>query len=164
MADPGTDVERAALEAVVDRNRAALIDSVRRLDDAQSRRRLVPSATTPIGLLKHVAAVERFWFQHILAGRPFTECDGPAKAGRASFTVRSSDSLDDVITELHGAIEVSRTITADFALSDTVLNHHGAEVSVYSILLHMIEEVARHAGHADILVEQILADDPSSPR
>ena len=64
------------LAAVLDASRTALIGSVARLTDAQSRSRLVPSLTTPIALVKHCAAAERVWFQRTVAGLAEAECDG----------------------------------------------------------------------------------------
>jgi thioester reductase-like protein len=62
-----TGAERRLLESMLDRNRAELINTVRGLSEAEARRRLVASPTTPIGLLKHAAVAERIWFQHVLA-------------------------------------------------------------------------------------------------
>jgi len=55
--------ERAVIENMLDRNRAALIETARGLSEGDARRRLVPSLTTPISLIKHAAAAERIWFQ-----------------------------------------------------------------------------------------------------
>lgn len=149
--------QRQLVEDMIDRNREALIASVSRLSDSDSRRRLVPSATTPIGLIKHAAAAERFWFQRFLGGRTESECDGPASPGAASYVVGDGDSLGDVVAEFRAASEQSRLIAAGVDLADTRLNSRGDTVSVGYVFLHMIEELARHAGHADILVEQISA-------
>lgn len=151
--------ERAIVDDMVDRNREALIASVTRLSDADARRRLVPSATTPIGLIKHAATAERFWFQKFLDGRDDSECDGPASPGEASFSVDDDESLDDVVAQYRATIEVSRAIAATFDADDTLRNSRDQEVSVRYVLFHMIEELARHAGHADILVEQIIGED-----
>src|SRR3546814_1065160 len=58
-----TGPERAMLENMVALNRESLIDSVEKLTEAEARQRLVPSLTTPLGLVNHVAAAERSWFQ-----------------------------------------------------------------------------------------------------
>ena len=63
-----TGPERVMLEAMVDRNRQALIDTARGLSEVDARRRLVTSLTTPIGLIKHAAVAERRWFQRVLLG------------------------------------------------------------------------------------------------
>ena len=150
----GTELE--VLGNCADRNREGLVESVLRLSDAQSRRALVPSATTPIGLVKHAAAAERFWFQRFLDGRFEAECDGNSSPGEASFHVAEDESLADVIAEFRAASEVSREILSRFTLDDEMTNSRGEPVSVRFVLVHAVEEFARHAGHADILVEQIL--------
>ena len=68
--------ERELIEAMLDQNREALIETVRGLSEADARRRLVTSLTTPISLIKHAAAAERIWFQRFWAGLDASECDG----------------------------------------------------------------------------------------
>lgn len=80
------------------------------LSDEQARRRLVSSATTPTGLIKHAAAGERIWFQHYLAGLPEAETDGYATRGAGSFAVSDDETLSDVIAEFERASARSRTI------------------------------------------------------
>lgn len=150
----GTEIE--LLNNCVDRNREELIESVSRLSDADSRRALVPSATTPIGLIKHAAAAERFWFQRFLDDRAEEDCDGNSSPGEGSFRVAAHEPLAEVIAEFRAASETSREILSRFSLDDVLHNSHGDPVSVRFVLIHAIEEFARHAGHADILVEQIL--------
>lgn len=148
--------ELTVLSNCADRNREGLIESVSRLSDADSRQALVPSATTPIGLVKHAAAAERFWFQRFLDGRAEDDCDGNSSPGEGSFRVDAHEPLAEVIAEFRAASETSREILSRFSLDEVLHNSHGDPVSVRFVLIHAIEEFARHAGHADILVEQIL--------
>ncbi|MDA3626353.1 DinB family protein [Saccharopolyspora sp. WRP15-2] len=145
--------ERQMLEYVLDHTRAELIDTVRGLSEAEARRRLVPSRTTSIGLIKHAAFAERKWFQHILGGLPESECDGPM-VGEASFTVGNDETLADVIAEFERASTRAREIAAEADLDAT--RHHASvgTVTLRWIYLLMIQEFARHAGHNDILKEQ----------
>ncbi|MFI6166102.1 DinB family protein [Nocardia sp. NPDC051052] len=147
--------ERTLLENTLDRGRAALVEKVRELSAEQSRRRLVASATTPIGLIKHAAAAERIWFQHYLAGLPEAECDGYATPGAGSFAVSDDETLNDVIAEFERASRRSATIVAPYDLAHTVHHPRAGIVSVRWIYLFLIAEYGRHTGHADILVEQI---------
>jgi hypothetical protein len=140
---------------MLDRNRAELINTVRGLSEAQARRHLVASPTTPIGVLKHAAVAERIWFQHILAGLPKSECDGGTTSGDASFMVDDNQTLADVIAEFERASERSRAIAASFDLDDTRTHPRIGEVNLRFIYLLAIEDFARHAGHGDILREQI---------
>ncbi|PKW16691.1 DinB family protein [Saccharopolyspora spinosa] len=150
-----TGAERRLLESMLDRNRAELINTARGLSEAEARRRLVASPTTPIGLLKHAAVAERIWFQHILAGLPKSECDGGTTAGDASFVVDDNETLADVIAEFERVSERSRTIAADFDLDETRTHPHVGDVNLRFIYLLIMEDFARHAGHGDILREQI---------
>jgi uncharacterized protein DUF664 len=58
--------ERATIEDMLDRNREALIETVRGLSETEARRLLVASFTTPISLIRHAAGAERIWFQRVL--------------------------------------------------------------------------------------------------
>lgn len=147
--------ERALIEDMLDRNREALIATARGLSEADARRRLVTSLTTPISLIKHAAAAERIWFQRFWAGLDESECDGYSNRDEGTFTVAVDESLSDVIAEFERASGRSRTIAARFTLDDTKDNPREGTVSMRWTLLTMIEEFARHAGHGDILREQI---------
>ena len=149
------DAERAIIEDTLDRNREALIETARGLSDADARRRLVTSLTTPISLIKHAAAAERIWFQRFWAGLDESECDGYSRRDLGTFTVADNESVADVIAEFERASQRSRAIASDFDLDDTKDNPREGKVSMRWTLLSMIEEFARHAGHGDILREQI---------
>ena len=147
--------ERPLLENMLDRNRAALINTVRGLSDEDARRRLVPSLTTPIALIKHAAAGERIWFQRFLAGLPESDCDGYSLRGDGSFAVGEDETLAGVIAEFERASQRSRAIAAQHDLNDTKYHPWAGTVSLRWIYLLVIDDFARHAGHSDILVEQI---------
>jgi hypothetical protein len=158
--DPGrpfTGSERKLLENTLDLDRRELVRAVESLSDTQARENLVPSLTTPISLIKHCAAAERIWFQRTLAGLRIDECDGHATGGDGSFHVADGETLAEVTTEYAAACQRSNQLAADYDLDDTVEHHRVGTVSLRFIYLGMIAEVARHAGHADILVEQIMA-------
>lgn len=150
-----TGAERTMIENMLDRNREALVATVRGLSEDASRRRLVSSLTTPISLIKHSAAAERIWFQRFWAGLDESECDGYSNRDLGTFDVADDERLDDVITEFERAGEQSRLIASRFDLEDTKDNPREGTVSMRWTLLMMIEEFARHAGHGDILREQI---------
>ncbi|MCK8676925.1 DinB family protein [Streptomyces lichenis] len=147
--------ERRLLEVALDRNRSELINTVRGLSEAESRRRLVASPTTPIGLLKHAAVAERIWFQHVLAGVPKDAIEGGTIAGDASFVVADGDTVAEVIAEFERVSERSRRIAAGFDLDHLTIHPDLGDVTLRFIYLLLIEDFARHAGHGDILREQI---------
>jgi hypothetical protein len=152
---PFTGTERQLLENTLQLHRCELVAGVAGLSDAQARLRLVTSMTTPISLLKHCAAAERIWFQRTLAGRRLEECTGLAVGGDRSFYVAENETLSQVIAEYAAACATSDEIAAGHALDDTGQHSLVGAVSLRFIYLGMIGEIARHAGHADILAEQI---------
>jgi hypothetical protein len=147
--------EREVLEAFLDYYRQVLIGKLRGLSEDDVRRRLVPSLTTLIGLVKHAAAVERSWFQHRLDQRPREQIAENSRGDAASWHVDQEETVAAVVTEYAEACTTSRQIAARFSLDDTVPHDRLGRVSLRWIYVHMIEELARHAGHADILREQI---------
>jgi hypothetical protein len=158
--DPGrpfTGSERELLENTLELNRAELVRAVEHLSDMQARERLVPSLTTPISLIKHCATAERIWFQRTLAGLGIDDCDGHAAGGDGSFHVDADETMAEVISEYAAACQRSNELAANHNLDDIVEHHHVGAVSLRFIYLGMIAEVARHAGHADILAEQLQA-------
>ena len=140
--------EREVLEAFLDFQRAAVRRKTAGLSEQQARRRLVPSATTIAGLLKHLAVVEHNWFERILARQPSQLPDPDA-----TFALGEDETVGDVLATYDAACARSREIAANFALDHKVPQQDLGQVSLRWIYAHMIEETARHAGHADILRE-----------
>ncbi len=157
--DVATAGERSALESFLDHYRAVMCDKVRGTSDDDARRRLVPSLTTLAGLLKHLSRVEAAWFQRRLAQRPTDEIPvlKELEGGDpdADFIVLPDDTVAVLIDEYEQQCAVSRAIAVRFELDDVVPHPRLGEISLRWIYLHMIEETARHVGHADILREQI---------
>lgn len=149
--------ERVQLEEFLDGTRVELVEAVRGLTEDQARRRMVPSLTTPLGLLKHAAFAERVWFHVALAGRTRAELGMPEQVD-PTFVFTDDDTVGSAIAEYEQVCAEAREIAAGFALDDLAQHNRRGPLSLRWIYLHMIEELARHAGHADILREQILSD------
>ncbi|MEV5966768.1 DinB family protein [Kribbella sp. NPDC051952] len=147
--------EREVLEAFLDAHRKDVVGKLRGLSESDARRRLVPSLTTPIGLVKHLTGVERNWFQHTVAGRPRDEIKGESAGGEASWHLDDTETIPDIIAAYEEACAESRRIAADLPLDHVVPHPRLGEVSLRWIHVHLIREHARHAGHADILREQL---------
>jgi hypothetical protein len=147
--------ERELLEAMLDVQREEIARLLDGLDDDEARLRLVPSRTTPLGLVKHATFVEKVWFHSRVAGVSRAEVGLPDSPDE-SFVLVPSDTVASVRDDFVAAFERSRVIAARAALDDEYPWHQGP-VSLRFIYAHMISELARHAGHGDILVEQILA-------
>ena len=147
--------ERETLEWFLDYHRTALSGKLRGLSEQDARRRQVPSRTTLLGLVSHAAAVERNWFQHYLGGKPREEITGNARGDDPSWDVAVDKTIGDVITELESACAASRQIAAGFSLDQTVPHDQLGQVTLRFIYVNILTEYARHAGHADIIREQI---------
>jgi hypothetical protein len=98
-----------------------------------------------------------------LAGRTIEACDGLATGGDGSFSVADDETLADVVAEYRAACAQSNELADGYQLDDVVELHIVGTVSLRFIYLGMIAEVARHAGHADILAEQIRAATNRTP-
>jgi hypothetical protein len=150
--------ERTQVEQFLDANRDELVAAVEGLTDEQARRRLVPSLTTPLGLLKHVTWAEQVWFHVGLAGRTREELGIPYE-NDPSWEVTDADTVTTVVADYRRVCAEAREIASEHGLDDLVEHNRRGPLTLRWLYLHMIEETARHAGHADILREQILAAD-----
>lgn len=141
------------LLSFLDHYRSVMVRKVEGVDDKGLRMSPVDSETCLGGLIKHLAYVERRWFQDRWAGR---EVEYPGSDGdrSAEFRVDAQDTADDLIQLYRGECEISRQVVAGTSLDDTVQSRRG-EMSMRWILIHMLEETARHAGHADLIREMI---------
>ena len=157
--DTQTGTERDLLEAFLNANRAEIRGLLDGVTEAQARRRLVPSLTTLLGLVKHAAFVERVWFEVTLTGRTRDELGLPQDID-TTFTLTDDDTIDTVRAAYDTATSTAAAIAATHDLDDVAQHHRLGHVSLRWIYLHMIEELARHAGHGDILTEQLLSGRP----
>jgi uncharacterized damage-inducible protein DinB len=149
-----TGSEREVLEAFLDWHRQVLVRKVSGVSEQEARRRRVPSSTTLAGLIKHMIGVERGWFQRVLAGRPAEDIGLNVGGGDDSWELTENETVEALAEEYQRTCDQSRQTAAGFALDDAVPNRRLGQVSLRWIYVHMIEETARHVGHADILREQ----------
>ncbi|ELB87206.1 hypothetical protein Rwratislav_41030 [Rhodococcus wratislaviensis IFP 2016] len=113
------------------------------------------SKTTLLGLVKHVTYVEGVWFDQAVTGRSYREI-GIARTPDQSFTLTRADTIASVLDAHAERCAASRRTMAGLALDDTVDGR--GERTVWALYLQVLRELAQHAGHADILREQILTD------
>lgn len=148
--------ERAALENFLDAQREGLIRKIQGIDDATARQAPTASSLSLLGLVKHATAWERRWFQVILCGRESGE-DWPTVSGQneATLMVGEHDTVDDWVEKYREQIEQSRSVAASMDLDSTCARTDLIECNLRYVLFHMIEETARHAGHADIIRETL---------
>ncbi|MGI8692792.1 MAG: DinB family protein [Geodermatophilaceae bacterium] len=158
MVAVSTSGERDILEAFVEGYREQVRGRVAGVSEEAARRRLVGSATTLGGIIKHLRWVELAWFERVLAQRPEDELPtrpGNADDPDADFRLEDDETLDQILAAYERQCEISRTVAKDFSLDDTGPHRRFGDVSLRWIYVHMIEETACHAGHADILRELI---------
>ena len=146
---------RVQLEAFVDEHREALHDCLAGLTEEQARASLVPSRTTLLGLVKHATFVEKVWFDEAVTRRSRAEIGIPATPDE-SFVLRDDDTITGVQAAYREACAASRRATATIGLDDLLLGNRRGPLPLRWVYLHMIRELARHCGHADILREQLL--------
>jgi uncharacterized damage-inducible protein DinB len=153
---PHVGGEAETLSGFLDFLRATVLWKLEGLDDEQLRRPMVPSGTSLLGMVKHLAYVERSWFQGVWAGQevslPWTKEDPDA-----DWRIEPAETTADVLALYQAECDRSREIVAAASdLGEAVTHPRWQEkLSRRWILAHMIEETARHAGHADILREQL---------
>ena len=151
--------EKQALDEWVDFHRATLLMKCEGLSSEQLKTRSVePSALTLLGLVRHMSDVERGWFR-IHAAREDLEArySTDAEPDADFLNVESADASAD-LAHFVAECQLSRAATAQLSLDDVVPSrgHHPERTrNVRWIYLHMIEEYARHNGHADLLRERI---------
>ena len=150
--------DRAALEQMLDVQRTEMARLLDGLTEEQARRRLVPSLTTLLGLVKHGCFVERVWFHHRVAGVPRSALGLPDEIDE-SFRLSDPDTIASVRADFEAACTRSREIAAGHTNLAEQFPWRLGPVSLRFIHAHMAQEYARHAGHGDILREQILAPD-----
>ncbi|MEU2715775.1 DinB family protein [Streptomyces sp. NPDC007205] len=151
-----TGPELPMLESWLDFHRATLELKCRGLDDTQVRLPSAePSSLTLLGLVQHLAEVERNWCRRVVAG-----LDAPLVFDEETgYALDPGRGLEEALDVWRREIARGRELLAGRALEDTGRIADGpmagVEVSVRWVLIHLIEEYARHNGHADILRERI---------
>jgi uncharacterized damage-inducible protein DinB len=141
------------LQAFLDWQRATLLYKCAGLTGEQLAERAVPpSGLSLLGLVRHMTKVERIWFRQRFAGEPVDSPFGPDNT--ADF--RQADPARAAVdyARLTEEFKLADAAVANASLDDTFL-HDGEATSLRLLYLHMIEEYARHLGHADLLREQI---------
>ena len=157
--------EATMLVAYLDYHRDTLRMKAEGLTADQLRQTQPPSTLTLGGLLKHVALNEASWFGRVLHGRPMGEpwdgVDWDADPDWEFHTAKEDSPgelrrvMDDAVAQASRDIDEALTRGGLDHLSVTSSRNEGRQFTLRWILLHMIEEYARHNGHADLIRESI---------
>ncbi|SFF75445.1 Protein of unknown function [Actinopolymorpha cephalotaxi] len=153
--DPLLGDERTILEGRLEWHRSTLLAKCAGLTGEELARQVVPpSNLSLLGLIRHVAQVESSWFQRLLAGRDVPRVH---PSGGADFDAATPENAEADYATLLAQMAASREVVATMSLDDefTVQMWDGQRASVRWLHVHMIEEYARHNGHADLLRERV---------
>ena len=146
------------LESWLDFHRATLLSKCQGLDDEQLRTRSVPpSSLSLLGLVRHMTEVEKHWFRNVLVDEELPPTYWNEGNEDGDFDdVDAADVTADLAT-FREMVEACRGVAAAHPDLDAVGKgqRRGQDVSLRWIYVHMIEEYARHNGHADFLRERI---------
>jgi uncharacterized damage-inducible protein DinB len=166
------DLGKQVLSEFLEAQRASVLAIVDGMSEDALRAVVVPSGWTPLGLIEHLGHAERHWFQDVALGwatpLPWPdEADEDDEDDDAPFT--TSRPADIVFAFYRDQIERSTAVLASVPLSAAPLGRHNREgadqvTDLRFIVLHMIEETARHAGHLDIARELIDGKTGLGPR
>ena len=148
MSGPDMTPELAQLLAVLEGQRAGVLKKLAGLGEEDARRSTVPSGTNLAGLVQHLTFVEGKWFEQNVAG-------GKPTRGMRSMEVDPSVSLRTLRADYKAACDASNEIITALGTADAPVAFKGEARNLRWAMLAVIDETARHAGHADIIREQI---------
>jgi uncharacterized damage-inducible protein DinB len=151
---PFTGDEKQSLHVSLDRHRDVVLWKIEGLDDEQLRRPMTPSGTNLLGLVKHLAAVEYGWFCETF-GRETEPLPMDEEDENADLRVEPHETTADIVRFYERARAAADRVIDELDVDAVGTAWFGETVSMRWVLVHMIEETARHAGHMDILRELI---------
>lgn len=160
---PFTGGEKESLHVSLDRHREVVLWKLEGLDEEQVRRPMTPSGTSLLGLVKHLAAVEYGWFCETF-GRETEPLPFDPEDVNADMRAAPHETTADIVAFYGRARVAADRVIDELEVDDTGTAWFGDSVSLRWVLIHMIEETARHAGHMDIVRELIDGSTGDHPR
>ena len=146
--------ERETLVGFRDWYEQIVVNKVEGLTLEQASQPMTPSGISPLGIVKHLAWAEAGWYRDTFAGEP----DFREDSNEESFVLGPEDTIESVVASYRDECARARAIIDSAESLDALSARESAirgRVSLRWVLLHMIEETARHAGHLDLMREQI---------
>jgi uncharacterized damage-inducible protein DinB len=148
--------ERTLLEGFLDWQRAVLVGKCTGLTGEELAQRSAPPSTLSLlGLLRHVTDVEREWFHGRFHGEPVEFCYKRPDARDAAFDEVDPAGAEADYARLIAQWQASRIAVAGDSLDDAFVDAQRGPMSLRAVHLHLIQEYARHNGHADLLRQRI---------
>jgi uncharacterized damage-inducible protein DinB len=154
---PSEAGERETLNAFLDFQRATLAVKCAGLTAEQLRIQAIPpSSLSLLGLIRHMAEVERNWFRPVLDGEAMASIFAPGLQWEPSFAEVADADPDEALAAWEAECAHARELVAAAPSLDAAGDRDGrGTFSLRWVLVHLIEEYARHNGHADLLRERI---------
>jgi hypothetical protein len=149
--------ERETLEGSLDWYRAVVERKVDGLVLDDAKRVRTSTGMSALGILKHLGWAERGWFRETFAGEDVEAIDVDGD-NTPEFAIGDDDTVQSVIGFYRGEVEESRRVCKDASSLDALSANetpYREQVSLRWIMVHMLEETARHAGHLDLMRENI---------
>jgi uncharacterized damage-inducible protein DinB len=148
--------ERTMLAAWLDWHRETLARKCEGLTAEQLRQRAVPPSTMSLlGLVRHMAEVERGWFRRRIAGQDIERLYSSEGDQDGDFDNVDTADVDEAFATWRAECEAAREVARGVESLDRTFDWYGNTVSVRWALVHLIEEYARHGGHADLMRERL---------
>jgi uncharacterized damage-inducible protein DinB len=160
---PFTGREKESLHVSLDRHRDVVLWKLTGLDDEQVRRPMTPSRTSLLGLVKHLASVEYGWFCETF-GRETEALPFDPDDENADLRPEPHETTEDIVAFYGRARAAADSVIDELEVDGLGKAWYGDTVSMRWVLIHMIEETARHAGHMDIIRELIDGTTGDHPR
>ncbi len=153
---PRTGEERDLLRAYLDFHRETLALKCAGLSDDDLRRRTTPSSLSLLALVRHMAEVERAWFRRTINGEDVPlvwSADGDFQVAYDAAAADRAEAFEAWESEIEHARRIERAAASLDVVG--VDRRSGEEYSLRRVMVHLIQEYARHNGHADLIREGI---------
>lgn len=157
--------ERDDLVETLEKHRGFLLHTVEGVSDEEAAARTTVSELCLAGVIKHVTAVEERWQRFIVDGAPAFEPapgEDPVEARANQFRMLPGETMGEIVTRYHGVAAATDELVRGLPSLDAAEDlpkapwfEPGASWSARRVLLHILAEVAQHAGHADIIREAL---------
>ncbi|MET7358397.1 DinB family protein [Streptomyces sp. NPDC005562] len=142
--------EKESLHVALDRHRDVVLWKLEGLDEVQVRQPMTPSGTSLLGLVKHLAAVEYGWFCETFGRETEPLWFDPESE---DMSVANDETAEHILAFYRRARVAADRAIAETGLEEVGTAWDGRQVTMRWVLIHMLEETARHAGHMDIVRE-----------
>jgi uncharacterized damage-inducible protein DinB len=149
---PDAADEYTTLDAFLEWHQQTVLHKISGLSEADLRRSIVPSGVTPLGMVKHLAYVHRYWFRNIFVDEPGLPLPWSKEDPDADWRIELTDTTEAMIALYQAEVDQARAICAAATL-DAMARNPNRPRNLRWIMVHMIEEIARHNGHLDIIRE-----------